>query len=475
MVDSNSRAAIVVGSGPNGLAAAITLAQAGMTVTVYEKNEVIGGACRSSELIKPGFLHDVGSAVHPLAIASPFFKKLHLEEYGLKWIVPASALAHPFDDGTAVLLNRSVAETASMLDSADGKAYRKLMNPLVNRWEEIILEVMQFPRFSVRHPLLMLHFGRRALCSAKGLAGKFFKGNRARAVMAGLGVHSVMELEQRGSAAAGLVLAVAAHTTGWPLPEGGSQKIANALAKHLTKLGSQIIAGNEVQSLKQLPPYQLLMVDITPHRFFDMAEQQLPSFYKRRLKNYQYGPGVFKIDWILDGAVPWEAKECQMAGTVHLGGCLEEIAAAERDVWQGQHPEKPFVILAQPSLFDRTRVKGTGHILWGYCHVPNASTFDMTGRIEAQIERFAPGFKNRIVARHVMYPSDLQKDNPNCIGGDITGGAQSLRRMVFARVTYETPINGIFLCSAATPPGPGVHGMCGFRAAELALRKQNLT
>jgi phytoene dehydrogenase-like protein len=474
MFDSKAGPAIVIGSGPNGLAAAITLAQAGLPVTVYERNEVIGGACRSSELIKSGFLHDIGSAVHPLAIASPFFRKLPLEEYGLKWIVPTAALAHPFDDGTAVLLNRSVAETASMLDSADGKAYQRMMNPLLSHWEELVTEVMQFPRFPMHHPFMMLDFGQRALCSAKGLAEKLFKGTRARAVIAGLGAHSVMSLERRASIAAGLVLAAAAHTTGWPLPEGGAQEITNALASHLTKLGGSIITGNEVQSLEELPPYQLLMLDVTPKQFLSLADQQLPDFYKRRLKNYKYGPGVFKVDWILDGPVPWKAKECQTAGTVHLGGCLEEIAAAERDVWQGRHSEKPFVLLVQTSLFDQTRVKTTGHIVWGYCHVPNGSSLDMTRRIEAQIERFAPGFKDRIIGRHVMYPSDLQKDNPNCIGGDITGGAQSLRRMVFPGVSHETPINNIFLCSATTPPGPGVHGMCGVRAAHLAARKLGL-
>jgi len=474
MANSEDRPAIVIGSGPNGLAAAITLAQAGLPVTVYERNEVIGGACRSSELIKPGYVHDISSAVQPLAIASPFFRKLPLEENGLKWIVPGAALAHPFDDGTAVLLKSSVADTASMLDRADGKAYRRLMEPLVSHWEELVNEVMQLPRFSMRHPLLMLNFGKRALVSATGLARSLFDGARARAIIAGLGVHSVMDLEQRASIAAGLILGVAAHTTGWPLPEGGSQRIANALANHLTELGGSIITGTEIQSLEQLPSYKLLMLDVTPQQFLNLAGAVLPDFYKRKLRNYKYGPGVFKVDWILDGPVPWKAIECQTAGTVHIGGYLEEIATAERDVWQGRHPEKPFVILAQPSLFDPTRVKGTGHIAWGYCHVPNGSSLDMTERIEGQIERFAPGFKDRVIARHVMYPSDIQKDNPNCIGGDITGGVQSLRRMIFPVLSHETPINNIFLCSATTPPGPGVHGICGVRAAQIALRKQNL-
>ena len=345
---------------------------------------------------------------------------------------------------------------------------------MVNRWEELVVEVMQFPRFSIRHPFLTLNFGRRALYSAAGLARNLFDGTRARAVIAGLGAHSVMDLKRPGSAAVGLILAVAAHTTGWPLPEGGSQRITDALASHLTELGGSIITTTEIKSLEQLPPSKLVMLDVTPKQFLSMAEQQLPDTYKRKLQNYKYGPGVFKIDWILNGPVPWKAKECHSAGTVHIGGCLEEIAAAERDVSQGRHPEKPFVLLSQPSLFDRTRVNGTGHIVWGYCHVPNGSSFDMTERIESQIERFAPGFKDRITARHTMYPSDIQKDNPNCINGDITGGAQSLRRMVFQEVSYETPINNIFLCSATTPPGPGVHGICGVRSAQFALRKLNL-
>jgi len=474
MPKKKARPAIVVGSGPNGLAAAIVLAQAGLPVNVYERNEAIGGACRSSELIKPGYVHDIGSAVHPLAIASPFFRSLPLEEHGLKWILPEAALAHTFDDGTAVLLHRSVGDTASMLGGVDGKAYRRLMDPLVNQWEELVDEVMQFPRFPIRHPFAMLRFGRRALCSATGLARSLFDGARAKAVIAGLGVHSVMSLERRGSVAAGLVLAVAAHTTGWPLPEGGSQKITNALASHLAKLGGRIITNKEIQSLEQLSPYQIRMLDMTPQQFLNIAEQHLPDSYERKLKNYRYGPGVFKVDWILDGLVPWTAKDCQIAGTVHVGGCLEEIAAAERDVSQGRHPEKPFVLLGQPSIFDKTRVKGTGQTVWGYCHVPNNSYFDMTERIELQIERFAPGFKDRIIARRIMYPSDLQKDNPNCIDGDITGGAQSLRRMVFPDLSYETPINNTFICSATTPPGPGVHGICGVRAAQLALRKQRL-
>ena len=474
MGQRSSYKAIVVGSGPNGLAASITLAEAGIPVTVYERNRVIGGACRSAELINPDYLHDIGSAIHPLAVVSPFFQKLPLKDHGLNWITPPAAVAHPFDDGTAVLVKGPVSETASMLDSCDKESYQRLMRPMVDKWLEIVSEVMYFPRISTHHPLTLLSFGYRAMRSAIGLAESFFTGSRARALIAGLGAHSVMSLERRASAAAGLVLAAAAHTTGWSIPEGGTQRITDALSSYLIKLGGDIITNNEVHSLDQLPPYEILMLDITPNQFMNMAKKHLPCSYKRRLNNYKYGPGVFKLDWILDGPIPWKAKECLVAGTVHLGGSLEEIANAERDVWSKHQPEKPFVILAQPSLFDRTRARGSGHIVWAYSHVPNGSPFDMTGRIEAQIERFAPGFKERIIARHVMYPSDLEKDNPNCIGGDITGGAQNMRRLIFPEVSYNTPLANVFLCSASTPPGPGVHGMCGERSASLALKKMKM-
>jgi phytoene dehydrogenase-like protein len=474
MREHSSYKAIVVGSGPNGLAASITLAKAGIPVTVYERNSVTGGACRSAELINPGHLHDISSAVHPLAVVSPCFKKLPLKDHGLNWITPPAAVAHPFDDGTAVLVKRSVSETASMLDNYDQESYQRLMRPIVDKWPEIVSEVMNFPRISTHHSFTLLSFGYRAIRSAVGLAESFFKGARARALIAGLGAHSVMSLEHRGSAAAGLVLAGAAHTTGWSMPEGGSQRITDALSSYLIKLGGNIITDHEVQLLDQLPSYEILMLDVTPHQFMNMGKKQLPDSYKRRLENYQYGPGVFKLDWILDGPIPWKSKECLAAGTVHLGGSLEEIARAERDVNNNHQPEKPFVILAQPSLFDSTRAQGNGHIVWAYSHVPIGSTFDMTERIEAQIERFAPGFKEKIIARHVMYPSDLEKDNPNCIGGDITGGTQGIKRIIFPEISYNTPVSNVFLCSASTPPGPGVHGMCGERSANSALKKLNL-
>ena len=466
--------AVVVGSGPNGLSAAITLAQAGIKVTVYEKNEVIGGACRSIELIRPGYIHDIGSAVHPLAVASPFFRNLPLKEYGLEWIQPKASLAHPFDDGTAIIVNSSISETASLIDGPDVKHYQKLMEPLVSHWKELLDEVIQLPRFSVRHPMLLSRFGQLALFSAAGFAEHFFSGPRARALFGGLGVHSVMNLEKYGSIAAGLILGTAAHAVGWPLPKGGSQRITDALAGYLVELGGNVITGSEVKSLDQLPPHQLIMLDITPRQFLDIAAEHIPDSYKQKMRNYRYGPGVYKVDWILDGPVPWSARECHGAGTVHIGGYLNEIVASEKDAFEGRHAEKPFTILVQPSLFDTTRSKDTGHIVWGYCHVPMGSSFDMTERIESQIERFAPGFKEKIIARHSMDTTDIQKDNPNCIHGDITGGSQSLKRVIFPEISYNTPIDNVFLCSSTTPPGPGVHGMCGLHAAQLALQKLKL-
>jgi len=470
MGERSSREAIVVGAGPNGLAAAITLAEAGIPVTVYERNSVIGGACRSAELISPGHLYDIGSAVHPLAVVSPFFRELPLKENGLNWITPPAAVAHPFDDGTAVLVNRAVSETASMLDRYDRASYKRLMNPMVDKALDLVGEVFYFPRISINHLCILFRFGFHAIRSTAGLAESVFAGDRARALIAGLGAHSVMSLEHRASVAAGLVLAVLAHSTGWPIPEGGSQRITDALSSYLIKQGGDVFTNHEVQSISQLPPWNILILDVTPHQFLKMAKQQLPDSYKRKLIKYQYGPGVFKLDWILDGPIPWKARECLDAGTVHLGGSFEEIAAAEEASWNNHHPEKPFVILAQPSLFDHARAKGSRHIVWAYSHVPKGSTFDMTGSIEAQIERFAPGFNERIITRRVTHPADLEKDNPNCIGGDITGGTQSLRRLVFPAISYHTPISNVFLCSASTPPGPGVHGMCGVRAANLALQ-----
>ncbi len=468
---SDKKKAIVVGSGPNGLAAAIALAQAGLGVTVYEKHEIIGGGCRSLELIQEGYIHDVCSTVHLQVKLSPFFRKLPLQEFGLKWVTPPFALANPFDDGTAAVVSQSMPETVDTLDSADEATYAKLMSPLVNKSQELMDEIMRFPAIPWRHPFLMLNFGRRALTPTTELARSLFKGKRARALIAGMGAHSGMALEQRGSFASGLLMSITAHADGWPFPEGGSQRTVNALAGYLIKLGGEIITGYEVKSLEQLPPHDVALLDVTPRQFLEMAENRLRSSYTDRLSKYEYGWGAFKCDWILDGPVPWKAGECHRANTVHIGGYLEEIAAAEREVSQHKHPEKPFVILAQPSMFDRTRVNGDGHIVYAYCHVPNGSSVDMTERIETQIERFAPGFRDRIIGRHTMFTADLERHNPNCVGGDFLGGAQSLKRLILPQVSYETPLKNAFLCSSSTPPSPGVHGMCGFRAAQTAIKK----
>ena len=470
----DKKVAAVVGSGPNGLAAAIALAQAGLEVTVYEKHEVIGGGCRSLELIQKGYINDICSTVHLQAKLSPFFQKLPLEEFGLRWITPPFALAHPFEDGTAVVVSQFMSETVATLDSIDEKAYTRLVSLPVKQSQELIDEIMRFPCIPLRHPFLMLNFGRRALTSTTELARKLFKGKRARALIAGMGAHSGMELEERGSFASGFLMCITAHSDGWPFPEGGSQKIIDALAGCLTKLGGKIVTGFEVESLEQLQPHDLVLLDVTPRQFLNMAEKRLPSSYISKLKRYKYGCGAFKCDWILDSPIPWKASECCKANTIHIGGYLEEIAAAEREVNQQKHPEKPFIILTQPSLFDRTRASGDGHIAYGYCHVPNGSTFDMAERIEAQIERFAPGFRDRIIGRHTMYTADLERHNPNCVGGDFLGGAQSLKKLILPPVSYETPIKNAFLCSSSTPPSPGVHGMCGFRAAQAAIRKMGI-
>jgi phytoene dehydrogenase-like protein len=470
-VARDKKEAIVVGSGPNGLSAAIALAQAGLEVTVYEKHEVIGGGCRSLELIQKGYIHDVCSTVHLQAKLSPFFRKLPLEEFGLKWVTPPFALANPFDDGTAAVVSHSMSATVATLDGVDEDVYEKLMSPLVSQSQELMDEIMRFPSIPLSHPFIMLNYGRRALTSTTELARSLFKGKRARALIAGMGAHSGMALEQRGSFASGFLMSITAHADGWPFPEGGSQKTVNALAGYLTKLGGKIITGYEVKSLEQLPPQDVVLLDVTPRQFLNMAENRLPSSYANKLSQYRYGCGAFKCDWILNGPVPWKAEECYQANTVHIGGYLEEIAAAEREVNQQKHPEKPFVILTQPSLFDHTRANGDGHIVYAYCHVPNGSTLDMTERIEAQIERFAPGFRDRIIGRHTMSTSDLERHNPNCIGGDFLGGEQSLKKLILPSISYETPIKNTFLCSSSTPPSPGVHGMCGKRAATLALKK----
>jgi phytoene dehydrogenase-like protein len=464
--------AIVVGAGPNGLAAAIALARARRPVLVLEAEEAIGGGTRSAELTLPGFVHDVCSAIHPLAAASPFFRTLPLSQYGLEFIQPPAPLAHPFDDGTAALLERSIKATGEQL-GRDAAAYRKLMEPLVRNAAAVLEEALG-PLRLPRHPLALARFGLLALRSAAGLATGWFVGGRARALFAGLAAHSIQPLERPPTAAFGLMLGLLGHAVGWPVARGGSQKIAEALATHLRSLGGEIVAGARVQSLESLPPARAVLLDVTPRQVLGIAGPWLPAGYQRQLAAYRYGPGVFKVDWALDGPIPWTAAECARAGTVHLGGSLGEIAVAERAAWRGEPAERPFVIVGQQSLFDPTRAPAGKHTVWAYCHVPHGSTVDMTERIEAQLERFAPGFRDRVLARHTMPPAEIERHNANCVGGDINGGVQDLRQL-FTRPTarlvpYGTPAQGLYLCSSSTPPGGGVHGMCGYFAAQAALR-----
>lgn len=465
--------AVIVGSGPNGLAAAITLARAGRSVLVFEAKETIGGGVRSKELTLPGFVHDVCSAIHPLGLGSPFMRSLPLEQYGLQWIHPAAPLAHVLDGSTAVLLERSIEDTSATL-GPDAAAYRRLMTPLTAHWDIIAGATLGPLRPAlVSHPLMLAHFGLHAIRSASGLAQSLFAGERARALFAGLSAHSMMPLEQPPTAGFGLMLGVAGHAVGWPMPRGGSQKIVDAMAAYLRSLGGEIVTGVQVKSLDTLPPARAILCDVTPRQLIAIAGQRLSPAYLRQLQRYRYGPGVFKIDYALDGPIPWKAEECARAGTVHVGGTLPEVAAAERAVAKGKHPEKPFLLVAQQSLFDPTRAPQGKHTLWAYCHVPNGSTFDMTERIETQIERFAPGFRDRILARHVMNTVELEQYNANYIGGDINGGVQDLwqffTRPTIRLVPYSTPVKGLYICSSSTPPGGGVHGMCGYFAAQAAL------
>jgi phytoene dehydrogenase-like protein len=461
----------VVGSGPNGLAAAILLTQAGLETTLYEKHDVIGGGCRSLELLQPGYIHDICSTVHLQVKLSPFFAQLPLDAFGLRWVTPPYALANPFDDGTAAIVSQSMPDTLASLDEVDRKAYSRLMTSLSIHSQELMDEIMRFPAVPYHHPLLMAGFGLRALGSTKSIAYGLFKDRRARALIAGMGGHSGMELERRGSFASGFLMGITAHSDGWPFPQGGSQRTVEALAGYLASLGGKIVTGCNIESLEQLSRHDIILLDVTPRQFLEMTGDKLPASYADKLRNYKYGCGAFKCDWILDGPVPWTAEECCQANTVHVGGYYEEIATAEREVAQQKHPEKPFIILTQPSLFDPSRARGGGQVVYTYCHVPNGSTVDMTDRIEAQIERFAPGFRDRIVGRHTMTPVDFEKHNPNCVGGDFLGGAQSLRKLIMPSISYTTPLKNVFLCSSSTPPSPGVHGMCGYRAARTALKK----
>jgi len=462
--------AVVVGSGPNGLSAAVALARAGLSVRVYEAAATIGGGARTEELTLPGFLHDVCSAVHPLAISSEFFSQLPLESHGLEWIEPPLELAHPFDREPPALLVRSVAATASALGT-DHRAYRHLMEPFVSRWDALAADALAPVRIP-SHPLLMARFGAVGMRSFTSVARRFST-TAARALLAGIAGHSIQPLSGAGTASAAILLGAAAHHAGWPIPRRGSASITAALASYLKALGGEIETSTEIKSLADLPAARATLLDVTPRQLLSICGDRLSSHYRAQLERFRYGPGVFKVDWALAAPVPWASPECARAGTVHLGGTLEEIAASEAAVGRGEHPERPFVLISQPSMFDSTRAPRGQHTLWGYCHVPSGSTVDMLPRIEAQIERFAPGFRERVLARHTLNSAQLESRNSNLVGGDIAAGANTLRQLLFRPVMkwnpYSTSLRGVYLCSASTPPGGGVHGLCGYHAAQSAL------
>lgn len=462
---------VVVGSGPNGLAAAIAMQQQGLSVLLIEGKAEIGGGLRSAELTLPGFVHDICSAIHPLAIGSPFFNTLPLEQHGLHYAFSDIAAAHPFDDGTVAVLKSSLAETATAL-GADQQTYLNLFEPLVRDWPNIAADVLG-PLHFPKHPVAMAKFGLNALTSASYLARRF-KTKAAKGLWAGMAAHSIQPLNNLSTSAIGLVLMTAAHLKGWPMPIGGSKEIANALASYFISLGGKIETGRYIKSLDELPSAKTVLFDVTPKQLLQIAGHKFSSIYKWQLERYRYGVGVFKIDWALDGQVPFSNPEARKAGTVHLGNTIAEIALSEQLCWQGKHAEKPFVLLAQQSLFDESRAPAGKHTAWAYCHVPAGSTQDMTHIIEQQVERFAPGFKDRILAKRTMNTAQIEAYNPNYIGGDINGGVidigQIFTRPALRSSPYRTSAKGLYICSSSTPPGGGVHGMCGYHAAKRALK-----
>ncbi|MFZ0799607.1 MAG: NAD(P)/FAD-dependent oxidoreductase [Terriglobales bacterium] len=470
-----SRKACVIGAGPNGLSAAIVLAQAGLQVEVLEAQSTPGGAARTLELTLPGFRHDFGSAVYPLGAGSPFFSSLPLGNHGLEWIHSPAALAHPLDDGTAVMLERDLDATKDSL-GIDGPAWDKLMRPFVERWTEFAPEVLRPVPFIPRHPWLMARFGMVALRSARAVASRF-RSERTRALFAGLAAHSFLSLDEPLSAAFAIMMAAPAHAVGWPIPRGGAQSLTNALCGYLSTFGSKVNTSSPVDNLAVLanvfPKYDLTLCDLTPQQLIKIGGKRLSDSYKQRLGRYRYGAGVFKVDYALNAPIPWKAPECLRAATVHLGGTFEEIAASEKAIRMGQNADRPFVLLAQPSLFDSTRAPAGKHTAWAYCHVPNGSQVSVLDRLEDQINRFAPGFRDCILARRVFSPADLESMDANLIGGDIAGGAMDIRQFLFrpTRRHYATSAPDIYICSASTPPGGGVHGMCGYHAAKMALSR----
>ncbi|HET7346160.1 MAG TPA: NAD(P)/FAD-dependent oxidoreductase [Acidobacteriaceae bacterium] len=467
--------ACVIGSGPNGLSAAIVLARADFETHVYEAQPTAGGGARTLELTLPGFRHDFGSAVHPMAAGSPFFSTLPLGECGLQWVHGVAPLAHPLDDGTAVTLEHSLKDQGLVLGE-DGTAWREMMEPLAERWPDFAADALAPVTKIPRRPLLMANFGRYAMQSAQTLVNRHFKTERTKALFAGLAAHSFLSLDEALSPAVGLILAAAAHVVGWPVPRGGSQAITDALIEYLRQLGGEVHTGRRIDSLDELEAEErcaAILCDVTPRQLLSIAGERLQKTYRKALGAFRYGPGVFKIDYALSEPIPWRARECLRSITVHVGGAFEDVARSEYAVTHDQIADRPFLLVSQPTLFDDTRAPEGKHIAWVYCHVPNGSTVDMTARMEAQMERFAPGFRDCVMARHVSTPATLERMNANIIGGDINGGELSLRQFVFrpALGNYYTGTKGLYLCSASTPPGGGVHGMCGYHAARMALRR----
>ncbi|MQA92258.1 MAG: FAD-dependent oxidoreductase [Gemmatimonas sp.] len=462
--------AVVVGAGPNGLAAAIELARAGLSVLVREAREEVGGAAKSLPLTLPGFIHDPFSSIYPLAVGSPYLSTLPLANHGLAWVQPPAPLAHPFDDGAATSLERSIATTAATLGRSGG-SYADILEPLVRGWPGFATEILA-PLHLPRSPILLARFGTQALRSASALARTL--GGRAAALFAGSAAHSGLALDRPATAAIGLVLCAAGHAVGWPFPAGGAGRLSEAMASYLGSLGATIEVGAPVDRLDALPPSRAILLDLTPRQVVRIAGDRLPARYVDSLRRFRYGVGVFKLDWALSEPIPWRAPACRRAATIHLGGAADEIIAASRAAPNGTIAERPFVILAQHSLFDPTRTPPGMHTAWAYCHVPNGAPTDMTERIEAQVERFAPGFRNTILARNRLAPRDLEALDANLVGGDVNGGSPELRQIFFRPVRrmnpYSTPVEGLYLCSASTPPGGGVHGMCGYHAARTALR-----
>ena len=462
--------AVVIGSGPNGLAAAIILQQQGLSVLLVEGKDTIGGGLRTAELTLPGFKHDICSAIHPLAAGSPFFKTLPLGDHGLTYLYPPLAAAHPFDDGSAAILSRSPEETAGILGK-DEKAYLKLMKPLVHDWPQLAPDILA-PLHIPHHPFAMARFGLNGLIPATWLAKKFST-ERAKGLLAGMAAHAIQPLSNMATSAIALVLMTAGHAENWPIPAGGSEKISAALASYFCSLGGRIETGFYVKSLDQLPSSHVVFFDVTPRQLLQIAGHRFSSLYKWQLERYRYGMGVFKIDWALDAPIPFTSEHCRRAGTIHIGNTFEEIAASEQQSTEGKIAEKPFVLLAQQSQFDPSRAPEGKHTAWAYCHVPNGSRTDMTAIIERQVERFAPGFRERILQRHVMNTAQIEEYNPNYIGGDINGGiidiGQLFTRPALRSSPYRTSAKGLYICSSSTPPGGGVHGMCGYYAARQAL------